>query len=265
MAAAVTVTRTSSRATRVAFYVFTVVGALIFGGLLFGFPALVSSWFREDAQGHRIHGVTHGLTAGLLLATAFLVQLHKPEQKIAAAQQTVIVATFLVVPLLLWSLFASGAPVQPMIVVFMSIAIAAVAIPVALHPARAELTRRGPVSVPLLAFAAAAGLGAAYYAALELGAQFGEPPGEVHAAVFHYGGSAAGVLAIAAIALLASLRTNGWRFAAWSAGTASAVYGLAGMLYPDARSSLGTSAGAAAILIGIAFIALAERERRRTV
>jgi len=263
MDAAVTITRSGSRGTRIAFYVFTVIGALMFGGLFFGLPALVTGWFGDDPQGHRIHGISHGITVGLLLTAAFLVQLRSPGRRVAAAQQTVVVAAFLIIPFLLWSLFASGTALQPMIVIFLVLAIVAVAIPIALHPARAELAHRGSVSRPLLAVAATAGLGAAYYAALQLGAQFGEPPGEIHAKEFHYGGSASAVLAIAAVALLASLGANGWRFAAWSAGVACALYGLAGMLYPDARSSLGGSAGAVAIITGIAFVALAERERRR--
>lgn len=253
----------TSRRQRIGFYVSAAIGALLFGGLFFGVPSLIGTWVSPDPEGHRIHNLAHGITSGFLLTVAFLVQLRSPERRIAAMQQALTVAALLIVPFVVFTAVSPPTEMQTMIVAFMAIAVIAVAAPAVLHPARAELFRRGRTSVPMLALAAVAGLGAAYYAGVQLGLQFDAPRGEIHAKDFHYGGAAFTALGIAALGVLAALRTSGWRIVAWSAGIGAALFGLAGMVFPDALSSPGPSAGAAAILVGIAFIALAERERGR--
>lgn len=253
----------TSRRQRIGFYVSAFIGALLFGGLFFGVPSLVTTWFTPDADGHRIHNLAHGITSGFLLTVAFLAQLRAPERRIAAMQQALVAAALLIVPFVAFTLITPPTEMRTMIVAFMAIAVVAVVTPAALHPARAELLRRGRTSVPMLAFAAVAGLGAAYYAGVQLGLQLDAPPGEIHAKDFHYGGAAFTALGIAALGLLAALRTDGWRVVAWSAGIGAALFGAAGIAYADALSSLGPSAGAAAILLGIAFVALSERERGR--
>jgi hypothetical protein len=253
----------TSRRQLIGFYVSAVIGALLFGGLFVGVPTLITTWFTPDPEGHRIHNLTHGITSGFLLTVAFVAQLRSPERRIAAMQQVLIVGALLIVPFVAFTVVMPPTEMAAMVVAFMALAAVAVVVPAVLHPARAELFRRGRTSLPLLAFAAVAGLGAAYYAAVQLGVQFGAPTGEIHAKSFHYGGAAFTALGIAACGLIAALRTSGWRIVAWSAGIGAALFGSAGIAYPDALSSLGPSAGAAAILIGAAFVALAERERGR--
>lgn len=259
MAAVVSLAREASRSRMIAFYVFTVIAALFFGGLRFGVPTLVVSWFVADPEGHRIHEIGSGITQGLLLTGALLLPLRGASRKIAAAQQAVIVAAVLLGSLLIGAAGTLGS--QPARLFQLLLAMALIAIPTWLHPVRADLFKRGTVSWPMLALAALVGLGAVSYAAGQLAMQL--TVSDAHTRGLHYSSSAATALAIAAVALLASLRTTGWRIPAWMAGIAAILYGVAGVLYPDTSSSLGQSGGAAAMLMGIAFIALDEREARR--
>jgi hypothetical protein len=70
------------------------------------------------------------------------------------------------------------------------------------------------------------------------------------------------VLGIAAVALLTALRPSGWRIPAWCAGLAAAVYGLASVVYPRYAGASGRGWGTLALAGGVAFIAVAEVERR---
>jgi hypothetical protein len=255
MASVVAVAPEASRSRMIAFYAFSLIAALFFGGFLYGLPALVVSWFVADP----VHEVSVGITEGFLLAGAFLLQLRGASRKIAVAQQAVIVAAVLFGLVFIGSVDTFGS--RPTRLVQLLLVIVLVAIPTWLHPARGDLLKRGAVSWPMLALAALVGLGAASYAPGQLALQL--TLNDAHAMRLQYSQSAATALAIAAVALLASLRTTGWRIPAWMAGIAAILFGVAGVLYPDASSSLGQSGGAAAIIVGIVFIALAEREARR--
>jgi hypothetical protein len=70
--------------------------------------------------------------------------------------------------------------------------------------------------------------------------------------------------------LLASSRMRGWRLTVWCAGLGAAVYGLASILFhrfPGTTvlypGSEGIGWGLAAVIGGLAFIAVAEWEARR--
>jgi hypothetical protein len=73
---------------------------------------------------------------------------------------------------------------------------------------------------------------------------------------------AALAITIVAIGLLAAFKTGGWRVTAWSTGVAAAIAGTASIVWPALPGSLGPAGGAAAVLWGALFVAVAERERR---
>lgn len=258
MASVITGVRGPLRPRMTGFYASSVAGALFFGVILFGVPELLVTWFVADPDGHRIHQISNGITRGFLLTGALLVQLRAAPARVAVAQQAVIVGALLFGALLIGAVGTLGS--QPGRLVPALFTIVLIGIPTWLHPARADLLQRGTPSWPMLAVAALGGLGAAFYAAGQLPLQFTLSDG--HSRILHYSSSAATPLAIAAVALLASLRTTGWRIPAWMAAIAAILYGMAGMFFPVASSSLSESGGAAAIILGIAFIALAEREAR---
>jgi hypothetical protein len=65
------------------------------------------------------------------------------------------------------------------------------------------------------------------------------------------------------LALLASLRPDGWRIPAWVAGALPAALGLASFVYPDADGTLGPVWASAAVAWGVTFVVRAEIVRRR--
>ena len=60
-----------------------------------------------------------------------------------------------------------------------------------------------------------------------------------HAAMGHYGFMAALSFTTIGVALLAGLRTDGWRPTAWVAGLLPALLGVTSMIYTDRSSSVG--------------------------
>jgi hypothetical protein len=65
-------------------------------------------------------------------------------------------------------------------------------------------------------------------------------------------------LTVIGVALLASLRPDGWWLPAWIAGGLAARLGVASLLFPNAGSSIGLAWSVAAIAWGVAFVAVAE-------
>jgi hypothetical protein len=83
-----------------------------------------------------------------------------------------------------------------------------------------------------------------------------------HAALGHYGFMAAFGFTVIAVGLLATLRPDGWRLTAWTAGLLPALLGLTSLVYPDVDSSLAVPWALAAIAWGVVFVAVAERTRK---
>ena len=129
----------------------------------------------------------------------------------------------------------------------------------ALHPAREEFLRRGAaLSRTLLAVTAVGAVPFVAYA-LDMGAQSRDLAGPPHH-VQRLSTMAALAVAIVLTALLAGLRTRGWRVPAWSAGLAAITFGLASVVFPDQEGAVGRGWGGVAIAGGVLFIAVAEWE-----
>jgi hypothetical protein len=82
-----------------------------------------------------------------------------------------------------------------------------------------------------------------------------------HAAMGHYGFMAAVSLTVVGFALLAGLRPDGWRLAAWVAGLLLALLAVASLAYP-VSSSFSLPWAVAAIAWSTAYVAAAEIARR---
>jgi hypothetical protein len=78
-----------------------------------------------------------------------------------------------------------------------------------------------------------------------------------------YAEAAALAVAVVAVGLLASLRTPGWRLAAWSAGIAATILGCASVALPDVPGSTGAPWGVVVVVWGVLVVASAEWETRR--
>jgi hypothetical protein len=100
------------------------------------------------------------------------------------------------------------------------------------------LARGGPASRPLTALAAAAAAPwLAYGWRMAANQRAGLPPADAETAGLHHWTAAAALAgAVVLVALLAALRTRGWRVPAWSAAAAAAC-GSASWMDPDVLAS----------------------------
>jgi hypothetical protein len=251
-----------SKGRRIAFgSVATLFGLASAGGLGFG---LVFGWFStEDGGIHRVHLLGFGILHGILLAPALFALSWRPERRPSAFWQVVAVAVAGVVAAAL-SLSASYLAIAGTVVV-------ATAILFALHPDRRSVLRARPSpSRPLLAFAAVASVPLVVVAFGMASLQRTGLAADPHVSQDHWANMAAMALGIALVGLLAAARIRGWVLAAWGAGLAAAVYGIASLVFDrfpgtdiGYPGSAGTLGGVVAVVAGLAFIALGEREARR--
>lgn len=257
MSAGSTPTPRSSRwtARRVAFTVWAAILVVVFGVGFFGLTSLAIAWFGTlQGVAGPVTELGYGALVGIILTVGVASQLLAPERKIAGMQQAA-----LVVPALLIgsALAADGQNVEAAVIVSVGVGILLV-----LHPARAEFLRPGAApSQPLLAIAVIGAVPSVAYA-LEMGAQAQDLVGPPHH-VQRLSTMAAMAIAIVLVALLASLKTRGWRIPAWSAGIAAIAFGLASAVYPDHPAAAGLAWGGAPLAGGVLFIAIAEWEARR--
>jgi hypothetical protein len=270
---------------RVVFFVLAVLFCLM-TILLTPLPFMVLGWFLDETTvSHRVHETLFGF-AFFMSLVALIFQLRRPERKPAAMYMVSIPIWLLALGVLV-----VDRTIDPIVILFIVIPIALIA----LHPARTRIVRpvirREPyllaltavAAVPLVVFAAvevrtgwdAATVGKLVFDNLPddatdrdideaLAAATDSAP-ELEAAR-HYGHwSAMGGVALAIVLLggIASLRTGGgWRLVAWGAGAASVVYGLASLLAPNDASAAHPVWAVLAIAWGTAFIVVTERIAR---
>ncbi len=210
-----------------------------------------------EAQ-HRVHDLTYGFIF-VPAVVGILAQLRRPSKNVAGMVMALIPWVGLLLAAVLSNspmVILSPQSLQPAVLtVFAAL----------LHPTGRDFFRSFSISrvnwlmltlvgiavVPLLAFASTnIGLQAAV--------------ADDHAAAGHYGFMAAFSFTVIAVALLASLRPDGWRLTAWVAGLLPALLGLASLVYPDVSSSIGLPWAVAAIAWGVGFVAAAELTRDPT-
>jgi hypothetical protein len=260
-------TRTSGR--RAAF----VVLALLLG-VLFAYPgsALFHGWWStEDGGIHRFHHVVWGIHTGLMLSAGLFALLVRTEERVATAQQ-VGVAMAVMMTLFFGAVVIPhwGEPGTEIDrIVFTILVLVLTFVVLALHPRREELVRRGQgLSKPMAALGLVGLVVAIPYAVdhiqIQLAVDLATDP---HSAGdrTHWDEMASATLTLALVALVAALRTRGWRLVAWTAGIGTMVFGTASILLPDQASSPGVAWGVLILLGGALFIAVAEVEARRSL
>jgi hypothetical protein len=203
---------------------------------------------------HRIHDLTYGF----VFATAvvgILAQLRRPWRNVAGMSMALIPW----VGLLLAAVLSTDAAV--IVSTERMLAAAGTVFTALLHPAGRAFFRSFSVSRVnrvMLAMVIVAAVPLLVFASTNIGLQ--ATVTDEHAAMGHYGFMAAFSFTVIGVALLASLRPDGWRLTAWVAGLLPALLGLASLVYP-VSSSLSLPWALAAIAWGVGFIAAAERTR----
>jgi hypothetical protein len=245
------------RARRIAFFIWAAILSVAFGIGFFGLTVLIIGWFEQPfGVSTPVSELSHGALAGIIITIGLLVQLRAPERKIAGVQQAVLGILALMVTALI------GGRQEPLTESLLFLA--AVAILVALHPARREFFELGAsFSAALAVISMLGAIPAVSYAVsmLTQARQFVGPPHHAD----RFAEMAAAAIAIVLVGLLAALKTQGWRIPAWSAGAAAIVVGLASIVFPDAPGAVGQAWGALAVAWGVLFVAAAEWEARRRI
>jgi hypothetical protein len=232
-------------------------------GLLFGWSSI------EDGGIHRFHHVVWGMHTGLMLSVGLLALLVRTEERVATAQQVgVAMAVMMTVffgSVVIPHFGAPGTEIDRVVFTIMIVVLTGVVL--ALHPRRGELLRSGQgLSKPMAAIGVI-GLAVAIPYALDhiqiqLAVDLATDP---HSAGdrTHWDEMASAALTLPLVALVAALRTRGWRLVAWTAGIGTMVFGVASVLLPEQASSPGVAWGAVVMVGGALFTAVAEIEARR--
>jgi hypothetical protein len=252
----------ASRGRAIAFTVAAAVLALGSFGGLFGLGVIIG-WFSSDAGGiHRVHEIGFGVLYGVLLTTACVALLRRPERRPSAFVQILAVG---VASVLGGALSANGG-----VVILGAIVLIGAAILFALHPARASVVHPG--FHPSRVVGAVAVLGSVPLVAFALTTarlQRTGSPADPHVHEGHWAIMSAMAIALVLTGLLAAARARGWRLTSWCAGAGAAVYGLASIVFhrlpgttlPYAGSE-GVGWGLAAIAGGVVFVAASEWQAR---
>lgn len=196
----------------------------------------------------------------VLVAGGLASQLRAPECHLAGLQQAFLGVLALSVAGLL------GDRVEPFwggVGLLLAIAVAGL-----LHPRRSALLRRGAGrSTPIAIISLVGAIPALAYAAAMLGLARSAGPscfaGQC-AQGDRFAEAAALGMALIAVGLLASARTPGWRLAAWAAGVAASIFGVASVALPDVSGSIGVPGGLLVVAWGVLVVASAEWDTRRT-
>jgi hypothetical protein len=187
-----------------------------------------------DQSRNQVLDAGWGAIFGVLLPAGLLAQVRRPLHRIAGLQQTAVVVVAIVIAALTageWRYFRLVAAI-----------VFALAILLALHPARREFLNGRGSAKPTLALA---GLVAAapclVYAARMTSAQRRHLPplDAVTNGLNHWTAMAALALSVLLLVLFASLGTNGWRIPAWSAALVAAAWGMSILSAADAHPAGG--------------------------
>ena len=249
-----------------AFYALLTLGYAAFVGLMFAQMALELDVFLPGQFGqmqhgavgsHRVHDVTYGLLVTTMVV-GVLAQLRRPAKNVTGMVMALIPFAGL---LLTAALSADDLDVvlrrNPLYQVAALAGLTAL-----VHPAGRRFFRSfrvTRVSWVMVALVVVAAVPLVSFASTNIDLQ-GTVPDD-HANLGHYGFMAAFSFTVIGVGLLASVRADGCRLAAWVAGLLPALVGVTSVLYPDATSSLDTGWALAAIAWGVAFIVAAERSK----
>ena len=212
-----------------------------------------------DQARNQVLDVGWGAVFGVILPLGLLSQLRRPERRIAAIQQTAVVAL---------ALALAGAAGQNWWYLALAGGIAvASAVLLALHPARQTFLARGrQPELMIVGLAAVAAIPSLVYAWRMASAQRRDlPPADaVSNGLHHWTVMTTLALLVPLLVLLAAAGTSGWRIPAVSASTAAGAWAISCLLAPtSAAGSEGHAWAWAALVWAVVTLAAATWPRTR--
>lgn len=227
----------------------TVLTLLVLMGVFLGdtLVFLFTAWIVNEPGTHHLHDLA--LVAMLwTVVIGLLVQLYKPQRRVAGIQQALFVNVVVTGANLLTGFFFPPALILGglLLVAF------------ALHPAGRDILRArtaGPVSYLLVGLVVLAGVPLAVYAADQYALQASS---DVHAQLGHYADMITYSLLVLLLGLLASVKPLGWRVPLWCAAGLVGVLGTTSILHPALASSIGPLWGGLAVLWAVVFVVAGE-------
>jgi hypothetical protein len=244
------VSKRPPRARRTAFRVIATIMGI--SGAAFGAFTVIFGIVSED---QRIHAFHNSVVATLLLVLSALPALlaaRDPDSSTGPLMQLTMVGVAGLATMVI------ALTIDPFTLPF----IALVGVLWILRPSRDPVIPPGRASPFLVLLVAGAAIPLFVYAFGQAELQRLDQTSE-HAELYHWIETSFYAAAIPLVALLAALRPVAHRLSAWSAGIAVAVLGEASLALPSYASALDTSWAWAALGGGIAFVGVAEWERRR--
>ena len=217
-------------------------------------PFAVGTFFSDPDQIHRLHGVAGVFASGLLLGGSLLVCASKPESMIGPFWVAVASGVASTLAGVVSGDFVSGgwftAPI-------------AVAMLIALHPARSALLRIEGIDVPT-AFLALVAVGPAVaFALTQAELQRNGFVSDPHVEFHHYSGMATYALSLPLAAFAAALRLPGRTIAGWIVGVTGAGLGLVSLALSDYPGAFDPLWSWLTLGWGLAIIAVARLGGRR--
>lgn len=232
---------------------FSIVAGLI--GLLTGVVgmAIYLDANSTERMVHRLHDIGPALMLLLIFAGACVALVATAGRIVAPMQQLMAGVVALATATVMSG--RRDPAVGVLIVLILALA--------ALHPARAELLKAGQRPSRLLgAMALAGAIPLTWFALDQAALQRSSVVADAHGTEAHYAGMAATALVFAVVALVASLRTTGWRVPAWTAAMGVGLFGLASFSTPRLPGSFGPAGAVVAMVGAVAFLVVVEFEAR---
>jgi hypothetical protein len=242
----------------IAFYSLSLLFTVLLSLELVAHLLLPTPVLTQWAAPHHLHAAAHAVVTALLIP-AVVLGLHPRLRSVAALQSLLlVVAIGLVVSVVAWQGYRPGSTFPTFN--FTLYGIVAVLL-LSLHPKRDHLFARGRAEPTLVIMGLIGAVPLLTFGASEVVMQWAADP--IHGVAGHYALTASVAIALAALAGLAALRTDGWRLPLWSAGIGVAVLGLVSSAFPSEASSAGLFGGLVATAWGIMFIGLGTRRVER--
>lgn len=218
---------------------------------------LVSTFDDATLPVHRGHFNSLGIVAWALIP-AVVVQLRRPQRRVAAMLQAVAVV---LAGTVLYGLSGSLTDwVREELVLLIPVLLL-----VRLHPRAGAMLRRPRLDRTMVGMVAVAAVPWLVFAFDQALLQWRNVAGDSHAADEHWATVALMAVAIMVAGLIGSSDHTGWRLPAWFAALASVEYGLHSLVFPEVASAASTVWAAAAVAWGCAYAVVIVRRSRRPV